>query len=211
MKQKKCLGTGKAKGYGCGKQTEFRKYGLCNNCYRHFLYETPEGSEIIKKFTIKAKKELKPKRKYIKWIDKPFNEMVKYVQFEICNKYIRWRDNSKYGRCISSGLSIVDAGHYFPTTISQLRFCCQNIHGQNWSDNRFKSGNLQAFKDGLILRYGQKYFDTLERLKIDCRNWPKLDRIELIRIGKTYEYLLKKEIHCFTHDEFENYKDLINK
>ena len=215
VKQKYCKGTGNAKGYGCKKLVYKRTYGLCSSCYKYWLLNTPEGSEKLQKTQIRAKKkvekESKPRRKYTKWKEKPLNEMIQYVQFEIVNKYIKLRDSAKFGRCISSDNAIIDAGHYYPTTISKLRFNIANIHGQNHSDNRFKSGNLAAYKEGLIRRHGQKYFNTLERLKLESINWPKLDKIELIKIGITYEYLTKKMIWCFNHEEFENYKHLINK
>ncbi len=215
IKDKPCKGTGKTKGLGCGEITKFRKYGLCASCLGEFLFGTEQGKLILEKTKIKAKnkvkKELTPKRKYIKWTDKPLNEMIQHVQFSIVNHYIKLRDNECYNRCISSNCAIIDAGHYYPTTIGRMRFNIMNIHGQNHSDNRFKSGNLAAYKAGLIERHGLNYFTTLERLKIDSNKWPKLDRIELIKIGKTYEHLAKKRIWCFNHYEFENYKNIINK
>jgi len=209
---KKCKGTGRAKSFGCGEIKFIHRYSLCCKCFYEFLYNSEEGESLLSKTMIKAKKiASKPKkRKYIKWVDKPLSEMVKYVQFEIVNPYIRLRDKTKFNRCISSNNGIVDAGHYYPTTFNKLRFCCQNIHGQNDSDNRFKSANLASYKEGLIDRFGQKYFDELEKLKADSNSWPKMDRIELIRIGKTYEHLTKKRIWCFRHEEFDNYKDLTN-
>lgn len=214
-KPKKCKGTGKAKGYGCSQIKYIQRYGLCSDCFKNWVYNTDEGKELLKKTitsaTKKVAKETRKKKKYVKWIDKPLNEMVQYVQFKIVNPYIKLRDNTCYGRCISSGNAIIDAGHFFATTEIKLRFNVQNIHGQNHSDNRFKGGNLQAYKEGLISRHGQSYFNTLERLKTESKDWPKIDRVELIKIGKTYEYLTRNRIWCFTHLEFENWKNLINK
>ena len=214
-KKNKCKGSGKASGNGCNNIDYRYKFGLCRTCFFDWLNNANEGedyrTELIKTTINKVRKEKKVTRKYVKWEDKPLNEMINYVQFNIVNPYIKLRDNTCYNRCISSNNSIVDAGHYFPTTIGTMRFNIMNIHGQNDSDNRFKSGNLAAYKDGLIQRHGIDYFNTLERLKKESKDWPKLTRIDLIEIGKTYEHLTKKRLWCFTHIEFENYKQILNK
>lgn len=47
-KEKPCKAIGKAKSsdvQGCGKPVYKRTYGLCDNCYREWLFETPEGKE----------------------------------------------------------------------------------------------------------------------------------------------------------------------
>lgn len=211
-KKNKCRGTGKTLNHGCGSLVFRYKFGLCRTCFFKWLNDTPEGKDYSLQFirtTLNKVKKLTPKRKYIKWTDKPFKEMVKYVQDNICNPYIRLRDIENYGTCISSGKRIQDAGHYYPTTICHLRFSPQNIHGQNGSDNRFKGANLLEYKQGLIDRYNDTYIYELECLKLSKP--PKLDKSELIRIGKTYEFLMKKQIWCFRHEEFENYKNIINK
>ena len=215
-KKNKCKGTGKAINYGCGKLVYRFKYGMCAACYRIWLYSSDEGKRLIAAIIPKAKKkvikESKPKRKHIKWTDKDFQEMVKYVQIEICNPYIRLRDNESYGVCISSRMRIMDAGHFYPrSTDPKLRFCVQNIHGQNGSDNRFMGGNLIKYQDGLISRHGRNYVVDLKKLKDSSHKWPKLDKNELIKIGKTFEYLTKRNIWCFTHIEFENYKNILHK
>ena len=56
IKIKPCKGSGKANGFGCGNPTKFRKYGLCQDCLKLFLLSDP-GKEVIKRFTIKAKKQ----------------------------------------------------------------------------------------------------------------------------------------------------------
>ena len=48
IKHKPCKAIGKALAsdiYGCGKITYKRTYGLCDTCYKKWLYETPEGKE----------------------------------------------------------------------------------------------------------------------------------------------------------------------
>lgn len=215
-KLKKCRGSGKAKGCGCGEMKFIHKYGLCTTCFCEWLYNTPEGKETLQKTTIRAKKkvekESKPKRKYIKWQEKPTNEMMIYVQEQIVNPYIRLRDYENFKRCIASGGVIEHAGHCFSVgSTPGLRFNIMNIHGQAHYSNTHKHGDFVNYRIGLINRHGEGYFNELSRLKIKADRDKTLDRLEVIRIGKTYEYLLKNEIWCFTHTEFENYKNIINK
>ena len=219
VKKKKCSGTGKAKGHGCKELKYMHRYGLCGQCFYKWLYETEEGKETLQKTMIRASvsvKKAKPKRKYTKWQEKPLNEMIQYVQNNICNPYIRLRDIEKYGiySCISGGGKISDCGHYFNVkNYQRLRFCIQNVNGQSYSHNRDISdpGHLNEYRQGLINRFGKKYLKELEQLEIDSRNWPKMTRIDLIEIGKTYVMLTEKRLWVFSHIEFNNYKNLINK
>jgi hypothetical protein len=212
-KKNKCHGVNKAINHGCGELVKRYKYGLCHDCFFKWLNNTPEGKEyqpkLIKTTLNKVKKESKVTRKYVKWTDKPFNEMQQYVQSEIVNPYIRLRDIENFGKCISSGNKIHDAGHFYSVgSYPNLRYCCQNIHGQNRSDNGFKGGNLLQYKIGLLERFPDNYVIELAVLK---NTVGKFDKSELIEIGKTYEHLTKKRIWCFRHEEFENYKKIINK
>lgn len=217
-KKKICKGTGRAKGLGCGISHYMHMYGLCTTCFKSFLYNSEEGKKMLDKTLTRAKKIAnKPqKRKYTKWVDKPTNEMIQYLQSEIVNPYIRLRDIEKHGayNCISGGGKVSDAGHFYNVKNNQrLRFCIQNIHGQSYSHNRDTAdpGHINEYRKGLINRFGEKYLKELEQLKASSNNWPKFDKIDLIEIGRTYEYLTKKRIWCFKNIEFENYRKIINK
>ena len=63
MKEKKCKGTAKAKDYGCGELSVWRKYGLCRPCYAKWLYTSEEGKELIERSRIKAKKKVEQEKK----------------------------------------------------------------------------------------------------------------------------------------------------
>jgi hypothetical protein len=219
-KEKNCKGTGKAKGFGCGNLSYKRTYGLCDNCLKEWAYNTYLGHEYLAKTSLrkvrKEKKDSKPKRKYVKWIDKPTNEMITYIQDNIVNPYIRMRDIHVHGihNSISGGGKITDAGHFYTVKNNQkLRFCVQNIHGQSLGHNRdiADPGHLNEYRIGLINRYGENYLKELQELSKDSNNWPKLLRVDYIEIGKTYERLTKKRIWCFRHEEFLNYMRIINK
>ena len=45
LKIKPCKGTSKAIGFGCGKDSMYRKLGMCAFCFRRWLLETDEGKE----------------------------------------------------------------------------------------------------------------------------------------------------------------------
>lgn len=219
--KKRCIGTGKASGYeSCDKIVTRFKFGLCRTCFFEWLNTTPEGENyqpnLIKSTLNRVRKESKVKRKYVKWEEKPLSEMVKHVQDLIVNPYIRMRDIETYTiyNCISGGGKISDAGHFFNVkNYGRLRFCIQNIHGQSYSHNRDSAdpGHLNQYRQGLINRFGEKYLKELEQIERDSKDWPKLDRISLIEIAKTYENLTKKKLWCFRHEEFENYKNILNK
>ncbi len=216
LKYKKCNGTGKAKGSGCQTMTLHRTYGLCIDCFRIWLLTTPEGQAKLSKTRIRAKKQVeknnKPKRKYFKWYEKDYSGMMQHVQKDIVNVYIKARDINKNYRCISSNGVIEHAGHYYSVgSCPGLRFEISNIHGQSAMANVHLHGDAQNYKVGLINRYGKAYFEKLESLKIKANNTKQLDKDEVVRIGKTYEWLLKNKVWCFEHDEFENYKNIINK
>lgn len=215
-KPKICKGTASAKKYGCSQLKFIHQYGLCASCYVNWLYATPEGSVKLNKVTTRAKKQVKednrPKRKNIKWVDKPTHEMAIYIQENIVNPYIRARDLEHDYRCISSNGVIEHAGHCFSVgSTPGLRFNIMNIHGQSHSANVHKHGDFENYRLGLINRFGLAYFKEISCLKIKADRRKNLDRDEIIRIGKTYEYLTKKKLWCFNHEEFENYKNIINK
>lgn len=217
VKLKKCRSHGKAKGFnGCGKMSYNRVYGLCPECLRKWAYNTEQGHEYLAKTSLrkvrKEKKESRPKRKYIRWEEKSTKEMINYVQDELCNPYIRLRDIENGYRCISSNGVIEHAGHCFSVgSNGGLRFNVMNIHGQQARANTWLNGDFQNYKEGLIKRHGIKYFEKLEQLKIKASKIKQLDRDEVIRIGKTYKWLLENKQWTWSHDEFENYKNILNK
>lgn len=53
---KKCRGINKAKGYGCGEVKEIVYSGLCNDCYKPWLFESEAGKEKLQKSIITGKK-----------------------------------------------------------------------------------------------------------------------------------------------------------
>jgi hypothetical protein len=146
-------------------------------------------------------------KRYTDWKAKPLPKLIKYVQDEFCNPYIRERDRNNFGTCISSGGKIEHAGHFFSIGGHEgMRFNLQNIHGQSVYSNHFKSGDQLNYRKGLIARHGQAYVDDLEQQEaIYKRYGHKFTRFEVIGIGKTYKYLMENRIWVYTQNEFMKY------
>jgi hypothetical protein len=100
------------------------------------------------------------------------------------NAYIRLRDRAL--PCISCGRTDRqhwDAGHYLTTGARpELRFDEANVHKQCVPCNQHLSGNLIAYRKGLIERMG---LDVVERLE-GPHAPAKWSREELIALRQTY-------------------------
>ena len=203
--EKKCKGTGKAINHGCGNPVYRFRYGLCKQCFQDWLINSEEGRLLIKKTMLKSKpKKAKPKRKYTNWKEKDLPELKKYVQSKFCNPYIRERDKVNHLVCISSGKEINDAGHYFSRgSCESMRFCIQNIHGQNRWANTAKHGDIQNFTIGIINRHGLEYYEGLLELKKHYSTGKHLDKEKIIKIAETYKYLLANKMWIYTQKKFD--------
>jgi hypothetical protein len=105
------------------------------------------------------------------------------------NAYIRARDNNK--GCISCGAAVSEAGHYFSQGHhSALRFNEMNTNGQCTRCNRFLSGNLIHYRQGLVKRYGEEKVLLLESSARN--NVKKWTRFELEALIQHYRNELKK-------------------
>lgn len=168
-KQKKCKGTGKAKGYGCDALNWRRTYGLGHECkcYQNWLLNSEEGKKIVRERTLKITKpriELKKamfekkQRKNLQWY---LNDVRSVV-----HEAVRLRDKGK--RCISCGCEWkpnFQAGHYYKAELySILRFNFDNIHGQCEQCNLRKEGNLNGYSKNLPLRIGKEKFEALKKI-----------------------------------------------
>ena len=76
--------------------------------------------------------------------------------------------NGEYVRCISCGKIIpvtqADGGHYEHRQNRVTELYPQNVHAQCRTCNRFKNGNLEGYRQGLLDRFGDEYVDDLENL-----------------------------------------------
>lgn len=190
QKPKKCKGINpQTKGYGCGKMTYYRTYGLGRDCgcYQDWLLNSEAGKLKLKKAELKA---TKPRRE----LEKAEREHKQRMRLpdalnktqKLFNEYIRLRDVGM--PCISSGIAWkkdFDAGHFFSVKqYSALRFDYDNCHAQSIMDNRFNEGNYQDYAINLPLRIGEERFRQLlmraERSKRTVKKWT-LEELALIR------------------------------
>ena len=195
-KPKKCKGIGKAiSASGCGKETMFRQYGLCRDCYVEFMTETDAGKLIIEKARLKASGIILKKQKQQ---DNEQRDKLKTLsQFEaeakrVFQKWIRKRDEGK--PCISCGNynpKQFDAGHFKKAEIySGVIFDERNVHSQCSKCNRFLGGNELEYRAGLVNRFGEVFVLQLEADAIKLRNY-KYTKEELKEIKETYLKKLK--------------------
>ena len=196
-KEKPCKGTGKAKGYGCGKLTYHRVYGLGKMCcYPDWLLNSEQGKIVLYKAQIKATKprldleKAQEERKQNTSLSNLIQSLV-----NVCHKYIRERD--KHKPCISCGANWNEhfqAGHFYKAELySSLRFDEFNINGQCRICNLHKDGNFQGYRKGFIKRYS---LEQLEELETKAREYKhqsfKWDREELKEKRLYYNTKLKE-------------------
>lgn len=195
-KAKKCKGIGKAYGFeSCGKETLYRKYGLCDPCRRDWLMNDERGKIELEKATIQA---TKPRKEFQKFKKERKDRTSLTTLLEsvknVCHKYIRLRDENK--PCISCNApyhSEHQAGHFYKAELfSSIKFHELNINGQCVQCNIRRAGNESEYRIELPKRIGLKNFSELNRLAdLDHRTRHKWDREELIKIRSYYQKMLK--------------------
>jgi hypothetical protein len=104
---------------------------------------------------------------------------------KVFNFFIRNRDKDR--GCISCQAPITEAGHYYSQGHhSALRFNETNTNGQCKRCNRWLSGNLIKYRNGLVKRYSQQQIDLLD--SVGTRNpVKKWSRVELELIIEKYD------------------------
>jgi len=195
-KKKPCKGTGLAKGYGCGKMTYHRIYGLGKMCcYSDWLLNSENGKIKMQKAMLKASK---PRREFEQFKKERKTKSVISQLLEstrnVCHEYIRLRDKGK--PCISCGTKWhqeFQAGHFYKAeTFSTIKFNELNIHGQCVQCNIRKDGNNSEYTVRLPDRIGAKDFEHLNYLaSIDKKTNFKWERSNLIEIRKYYREKIK--------------------
>lgn len=219
-KEKKCKGTGKAKGHGCGELKTIHRYGLCSKCFAGWLYNTDEGKILLNNSAIRAKKSIeRTKRlqaKKEKQEIKKKSEFEKELQTEI-NSIVRLLDVDK--GCISCDHGWTEkwtrqahAGHYYSVgSDPTLRFNLLNIWKQCSICNNWKSGNERKYEIGLTTHYGKEVVDKIKQFKSKYKsiNLTKDDLIEKIKIARR----IKKDILSgknYTREQINNELGIYN-
>lgn len=197
-KQKKCRGSGKALGHGCGQLTFERTLGLCRECYPTWLRETPEGRERVSKHTLKAtapRRQIEEARQR-----KTDRTKLQYLKTNVqtwCHRFIKERDKGK--PCVSCGQPWSDdhqAGHWKKASdYSTLKYWEFNIHNQCKGCNLMKDGNVQRYADRILKRISPEQKQEIERMCIQEKQMDfKWDRQELEELRDYYKekYHLQK-------------------
>lgn len=172
---------------------------FCSN--DHFIeYQVKKGMEVVEKQRRAKEREFKRDRKEkIRKAKQEHNERKQAIlplgtlcskAQEDVNAMILAVDRYLRNYCIATGNEIEHAGHYHHAgtkyRISWLRFMHFNIHGQSHESNVHKSGDSANYRVGVVERYGQDYFDSLEEFKRleDCKLIPAPTREEVIAMRK---------------------------
>ena len=148
-----------------------------SECALEFIKFHPEKArKVHDKMVKKDLKEIKERT-----LDRKYYLKLAQIAF---NAYIRHRDRDK--PCISCGTTKpiqYCAGHFYAVgSFPNLRFEELNVHKQcNQYCNMKLSGNLTAYRGGLIERIGQEKFDVLEAMKRTEKHYSIDDLKEIIK------------------------------
>ena len=171
----------------------------CKYCKEQFEKVAPKqrvcmSDECIKRFSKEVKdKEWAIKKKALKEELQTVPELIKIAQ-KYFNDFIRLRD--KDTNCVSCDKPLTkkhDAGHYFNTSYSNVRFNEYNVHSQCVNCNKHKHGNLLEYQIGIEKRVGGiELFELYKQAHIK-KTWSKEELKEIIDIYKKKKKNLQKQ------------------
>jgi len=116
-------------------------------------------------------------------------------------EFIRLRDSKNgYGQCISCNKPVAypnshgnwHAGHFYPrsTTYGTLYFDERNVNGQCCHCNTYLEGNTEAYRRGLIHKYGEDVIANMDVVRA-C-GMKKMYDYEYDELAKYYRGLVKE-------------------
>jgi len=102
--------------------------------------------------------------------------------------------------CISCGRMLpLQAGHYLPAgKYPTLRFNEDNVHGQCAECNIGKYGNIEHYRNSLIVRIG---YDRVRMLEMEAENYKKENGIKFS--VEDYAYIAKKYKEKIKNRDYE--------
>lgn len=165
-KSKPCRGQGIAKGFGCGKPTEHRKYGLGKSCCLPSWYLTTDNGKVkLAKATFNAKKETAHSKKIaVQTMKEAVTDWKKNLQKKI-NQIAREIDFGQLCTAKQNKAGKWDAGHVFARgSWTSMRYNLHNIYLQGAQSNYY--GNDDGLmRDGIARIGGEEYLDFVTSLK----------------------------------------------
>lgn len=210
-KPKRCKGTGKAIGQGCGTLQTIHKFGLCLACFKAWLFGTSEGKKFLESTQIRAKKQVQTESR--KAFNKKKEEIrsksyfEKQLQTEI-NTIVRLIDTDKGCISCSHGWGSpftrqAHAGHRISVGSNPtLRYNVFNIFKQCSICNSILSANEREYDKGIVRIYG---LEMLEYVKTIPAHFQSLHlSVEELKESISTARKIIKEIQSgkdFTRDE----------
>lgn len=210
----------KTKGFGCGKESDDRLYGLCPSCKGKWILESPLGEKWFDEFLEKHRKKqnkanAKAERERMKQkkieIMSPDKYRAKYVQ-PLINKIARFID---YGHpCIATGNyeGKMAGGHY--ASVGSNRTICLNLHNifiQSFHSNSWKGGDDKKYQDSLKLTFSDDYFYFVDGLRQHKPlHLSKQDMIEIKSLAQGIANELEKNLKVRTNAERIELRNEIN-
>ena len=172
-KPKSCKGTGIAKGSGCGKLSNNRKYGLCSTCKIGWAMNTENGKEWLKKQTAyKMKSNEKEKKKEDRDKKRELNVSGSMKLADTYfSRYIRLKHSKDgYCTCYTCGTDVsikeLDNGHYQKREHKATRYHENNCRPQCKTCNGDvkHNGKQDEFRVNLVNEIGEEKVIEIERL-----------------------------------------------
>jgi len=154
---------------------------MCKYCYEHRPKTSMLDSAIsaIQDMQLAVLKQRNPKE------DKSIPELLKLATI-VFNRWIRERDcNWGISECISCGIyryyEDIQAGHYMPSTYSELRFNELNVNSECARCNCGDDKHLIGYRTNLIKKIGLEKVEWLESHKIaTSHKWEKQELLDII-------------------------------
>jgi len=162
-KEKKCRGTSKAIGQGCGKMTLYRKWGICNDCLKNFYMNTPEGQEELLKASIKVSAPRLSLEKAIKTKAIPNRKIDLQKDINKLSRLIDSKFNYKCIDCDNDFGKQTDAAHLHNVSGNEnIRYNLHNLHSARSHCNRYSSEHKVGYRIGIEKRYGKEYLNYIK-------------------------------------------------
>jgi len=210
-KEKKCKGAGITIGYGCGKPSLFRKWGLCNECLRDWYMNTPEGKEKMSKAVKKVSAPRLSLEKAIKENKTPNRKLDLQKEVNLLARKIDKHFNYKCIDCDKVFGKQTDAAHLHNVQGNEnIRYNLHNLHSARSHCNKYSSEHKVGYRKGIIKRYGERYLDYIEFEIPQSYNYIGLldnevaEKLKIVR-------KLNREFDTFVLIDGRQARDLFNK